>query len=159
MLGISQLSAIAAYPLPAYPGREEEGLLSQLLRKKLEVGVEEWVQDGRETGEQVLLGPEKGIGAGEEAEAWRSLWEWAGVEANGVAREYDWGGDLDDESEEENADGNEEGKADEKDGGGANGVNLGEEGLMGGAGDGGGGKPVPLDDILRFMARGEPMKS
>lgn len=34
------------YPLPEYPGRTQEGLLGQLLRKKLEPGVEDWVQEG-----------------------------------------------------------------------------------------------------------------
>ncbi|KAK1480428.1 RNA polymerase II mediator complex component Med8 [Colletotrichum tamarilloi] len=37
------------FPDVAYPGRVHENILLQLLRKKLEPGVEEWVERGRET--------------------------------------------------------------------------------------------------------------
>src|SRR5947207_2205118 len=41
-------NATVAYPLPNFPGRTQEELLGQLLRKKLEPKVEDWVQQGRE---------------------------------------------------------------------------------------------------------------
>ncbi|KAK3178154.1 hypothetical protein OEA41_000287 [Lepraria neglecta] len=47
------LSSLAAYPLPTYPGREKEPELNQLLRKKLEPHVEDWVEDGRKAGEEI----------------------------------------------------------------------------------------------------------
>ncbi|KAI9833892.1 MAG: hypothetical protein M1819_003401 [Sarea resinae] len=40
-------AATTAYPLPTFPGRTEEVLLGQLLRKKLEPDVEDWVEKGR----------------------------------------------------------------------------------------------------------------
>jgi mediator of RNA polymerase II transcription subunit 8 len=36
-----------AYPSTNFPGRTQENLLFQLLRKKLEPGVESWVEEGR----------------------------------------------------------------------------------------------------------------
>lgn len=40
---------MALHPSPNYPGRHHEGILTQLLRKKLEPDVEELVERGRET--------------------------------------------------------------------------------------------------------------
>lgn len=45
------LNRTVAYPSTNYPGRTQEGLLGQLLRKKHEPGVESWVEKGREDGE------------------------------------------------------------------------------------------------------------
>ncbi len=44
------LSALVAYPSPQFPGRQHEGLAGVLLRKKMEPGVESWVEEGRITG-------------------------------------------------------------------------------------------------------------
>lgn len=44
------LSRTVAYPSTNYPGREQEGLLAQLLRKKIEPQVESWVEGGRAVG-------------------------------------------------------------------------------------------------------------
>lgn len=41
---------LAVFPLPEFPGRTQEGLLGQLLRKKLEPGVEDWVAKSLEEG-------------------------------------------------------------------------------------------------------------
>ena len=139
-----QFGATAVYPLPSYPGRDEEGLLSQLLRKKLEVGVEEWVEQGREEGQRVLTSSSPSPGAA--AAKWRALWEWAGIEANGVARVYDWGGDLEDEDEEEDDEDGEEDGAGDRDAG-----DAGKEQSNGGVS---GGTLIPLDDMMRFMAKG-----
>jgi len=38
---------IVVYPCTNYPGREQEGLLTQLLRKKVEPKVEDWIAEGR----------------------------------------------------------------------------------------------------------------
>lgn len=143
-----QLAATSVYPLPVYPGREEEGLLSQLLRKKLEVGVEEWVEQGKEGGDQVLTTP----GA---AKSWRGLWEWAGVEANGVARKYDWGGDL--EEDDEDDDGSDDEKGDAR-------VKMESQDAVQGVGEtkpdarAATSKPLSLDEIMRYMTKGEEGK-
>lgn len=42
------LSKTVVYPSTNYPGRTQEGLLGQLLRKKLEPHVETWVEEGRD---------------------------------------------------------------------------------------------------------------
>ena len=53
------LEHLAVFPLPGFPGREQEGLLGQLLRKKLEPNIEDWVAEGREFGRsgQALVTP------------------------------------------------------------------------------------------------------
>ena len=58
------------YPSTNYPGRTQEGLLGQLLRKKLEPQVETWVEQGL-AAETDVNGVAK---AGENEE---ELWSWA----------------------------------------------------------------------------------
>ena len=43
------LQRVAIHPSANFPGRTQEGLLPQLLRKKLEIPVEDWVNEGRTT--------------------------------------------------------------------------------------------------------------
>lgn len=50
------LKSAHAYPSPAFPGHTQEGLLNQLLRKKLEPGVEGWIETG-------LKSDQSGVGA------------------------------------------------------------------------------------------------
>ena len=93
------------------------------------------------------------------------LWEWAGVAANEQARRHEWGGDFtaeereggvenvitglkrtfeDEEESEEDEEGDDkmpDVKASEK--------NLPEEVD---------GKPLPMDDVLRFLVKGEEPK-
>lgn len=125
--------------MPSFPGQAQEALLHQLLRKKLEVGVEEWVVRGRGVGEGVL-----GAGGvkGEEVEA---LWQWAAVAANEEARRYEWGGDGGEEEEEEDEDGDDEEEEGGKEGGGEGGAAA-------------GGKPLAVEEVLRFLVRGEAGK-
>lgn len=59
---------VAVHPSTNFPGRTQEGLLPQLLRKKLEIPVEDWVNEGRT------------IQATNEADKEKEndeLWEWA----------------------------------------------------------------------------------
>jgi mediator of RNA polymerase II transcription subunit 8, fungi type len=59
---------VAVHPSTNFPGRTQEGLLQQLLRKKLEPHVEEWVDEGRT------------VQATNEAEKEKDdeeLWKWA----------------------------------------------------------------------------------
>ncbi|EHK19181.1 uncharacterized protein TRIVIDRAFT_49463 [Trichoderma virens Gv29-8] len=64
-------SRIAVHPSTNYPGRTQEGVLTQLLRKKLEPDVEELVAQGRETAR--LATPE---GIAELQSIWDELREW-----------------------------------------------------------------------------------
>ncbi|KAL8989893.1 MAG: hypothetical protein Q9169_008256, partial [Polycauliona sp. 2 TL-2023] len=110
-------TSLSIIPLPSYP-RDQEGLLLQLLRKKLEPGVEGWVEEGlgyigggvegyrenhrggegeggdvgRGDGEGYMGGGGEGGGKGGEmhVEEWKELWEWAPVRANEEARGYEW---------------------------------------------------------------------
>ncbi|KAL9127650.1 MAG: hypothetical protein Q9217_003518 [Psora testacea] len=133
------LASTAVYPLPSYPGREQEPLLNQLLRKKLEPGVEEWVEQGRKTGEAVT-------GSGR-AEEWRELWVWAGMAGNEQARTHDWGGEGSEESEGEDQE--EVGKKMPR-------VGKGEEQVEGA--NKGKSKPLSMGEVLGFLNRGEEPK-
>lgn len=79
---------MAVFPLPSYPGRTQEALLGQLLRKKLEPEVEDWVAEGRQVAEEAGMGDE------ETRSGMLELWSWAGMAANELARGHEWGGDF-----------------------------------------------------------------
>ncbi|KAK1978375.1 mediator of RNA polymerase II transcription complex subunit 8-domain-containing protein [Colletotrichum cereale] len=66
------------FPDVAYPGRVHENILTQLLRKKLEPGVEEWVERGREATRELRASASEGGGAGEAGleEVWRGVRDW-----------------------------------------------------------------------------------
>ncbi|KAL8900923.1 MAG: hypothetical protein Q9192_000805, partial [Flavoplaca navasiana] len=46
----STLDNLSVFPLPTFPAKEQENVLLQLLRKKLEPAVEEWVEEGARVG-------------------------------------------------------------------------------------------------------------
>ncbi|KAG9648575.1 hypothetical protein KCU64_g9749, partial [Aureobasidium melanogenum] len=85
------------YPLPSYPGRTQEDLLTQLLRKKLQPQVEDWIANGERHAANSALDPSQtnGSSANRSPPAPQSmnpaqltdLWEWAGREGNRIARE------------------------------------------------------------------------
>ena len=96
----------------------------------------------------------------------RELWEWAGITANEQARKHEWGGEYtlaemeagienvvtglkDEEGEDE--EGEEEGM------GGVSGA-VGVEGSESEKLEERGGKTLAMDDILRFLVRGEEPK-
>jgi len=149
---------MAAFPLPCYPGRavEAEGLLQRLLRKKLEVGAEGWVEEGGERGREAVQGRglEGGEKEGEEEGGlggeWMGeggLWVWAGMEANRVARGYRWGGvGGEEEDGEDEEDEDMEGEEDEKGESGGREEKDGESI--------GGGEMLPVGDVLRFLSTG-----
>ena len=136
------LSSLAAYPLPNYPGRDQEIILHKILRKKLEPQVEDWVEEGRATGATLTAQGGK--------EELLELWEWAGMAANEQARKHEWGGEYTLEEVE----------------GGIENVVTGLEGRLGEESEGeeeenednGEGKEVmkgvALENVLRFMATG-----
>lgn len=146
--------------MPLYPGREQEPVLNQLLRKKLEPHVEDWVEEGRLAGEE-LIKEDDGKGRDEVID----LWEWAGMAANEQARKHAWGGDYtaeeieggienvvtglrDEESDEE--------EDEKEDNGGAWSAQA--EGHENRKPEEGGGKPLSMDEILRFLVKGEEPK-
>jgi len=157
---------MAAFPLPSYPGRavEAEGLLQRLLRKKLEVGAEGWVEEGRGRGRKMVEGNESEGGLIGEGEVGgegnggerglmgeEGLWVWAGMEANRVARGYRWGGvgeEQEDGEDEEDED--MEGDEDEKGESGGR-EEKGGESIGGGEG---GGEMLPVGDVLKFLSTG-----
>lgn len=131
-----------------------------MLRKKLEPHVEDWVEQGRLAGEEVVK-EDGGRGREEITE----LWEWAGITANEEARKHDWGGEytaeeieggienvvtgLRDEDSDEEEDEMED-KGDD------------QSGRMNGHENKspveGRGKPLSMNDILRFLVKGEEPK-
>lgn len=62
-------SRTVVYPSTNFPGRTQEGLLGQLLRKKLEPQVESWVEEGRTI--------EKDAETTVAGENLNELWKWA----------------------------------------------------------------------------------
>ncbi|MCJ1312628.1 mediator of RNA polymerase II transcription subunit 8 [Agyrium rufum] len=89
--------SMVVYPSPDFPGKTEEGLLGQLLRKKLEPNVEDWAAEGRKTAteasikkNEALAGGRSGISDGE----LRDIWSWAGLAANEEARKHRWGSNF-----------------------------------------------------------------
>jgi mediator of RNA polymerase II transcription subunit 8, fungi type len=62
------LDQTVVYPSTNYPGRTQEGLLGQLLRKKYEPQIETWVDEGRTIQAESTEGKEENI---------EELWNWA----------------------------------------------------------------------------------
>jgi mediator of RNA polymerase II transcription subunit 8, fungi type len=67
-----------AYPLTNFPGHTQQGLLTQLLRKKLEPGAEKWVED------HTIHAKGIGEGGSSKAEELRELWSWAGPTSQSI---------------------------------------------------------------------------
>jgi mediator of RNA polymerase II transcription subunit 8, fungi type len=83
------LSSLVAFPLPQYPSSQAH-LLEHLLRTKLEPEAEEWVEKGREIGQEKATGRHAGLSQSDRDE----LWQWAPVAANDEIRKQNWGGDY-----------------------------------------------------------------
>ncbi|KAL8841116.1 MAG: hypothetical protein Q9176_003457 [Flavoplaca citrina] len=146
----STLNHLSVFPLPTFPAKEQENVLLQLLRKKLEPAVEEWVEEGARVGKGIdVAGGWEGRRKedGMDQEKWRELWDWGPVRANEEARGYEWftgewtgeemeGGMDVDAGEEEGEDQVGDGKGEER-----------EEGVEET-------KAVKMEDVLRFMSTG-----
>lgn len=123
--------------------------MNQLLRKKLEPHVEDWVEEGRAAGEKL-----------EDREEVTELWQWAMMAANEEARKHEWDGaeytleeremgvenvvtglrrGVYEESSSDEEEKEEEGGEKEK---------IREE-------EAGDKKPMAMDDLLRFLVKGE----
>ncbi|RKF58514.1 Mediator of RNA polymerase II transcription subunit 8 [Erysiphe neolycopersici] len=68
------LSSTVVYPIPNYPGREQEGLLGQLLRKKFEPEVESWVENGKKTAMELQHAEQEEEEKEEELKTWAAEW-------------------------------------------------------------------------------------
>ena len=166
------LSSAHVYPLPGFPGRSQEageGMLRELLRKRLEPGSEDWVLKGQEADAELVAGKGNtgagaGAGAGAELGAegmgekeFEQLWDWAGPAENDLARKLLVGvlifEDDDNEDDDEDEDDGDKmdvdgaAKKDDKAAAGKKQVDV---------------KPqLPLEDVLRYMytgnARAGPM--
>lgn len=164
-------ASIAVYPLPEFPGRTEENLLGQLLRKKLEPNVEDWVDQGRKAASE-LHGGQKGL----TEEGMVELWDWAGRAANEEARRREWGDDFTLEEREMGVENvvtglrrkldQDDEESDEEEGGGENGTS--DKMDIDRNSDPAKSElepfqtnrpPLPMDDILRFMSTGAEPKN
>ncbi|KAI9894903.1 MAG: mediator of RNA polymerase II transcription subunit 8 [Vezdaea aestivalis] len=74
------LQALSTAPLPAFPVKEED-VLTQLVRKKGEVGVEIAMESAESVGREVGTG-------------WEEVWKWAAPRVNEIARARDWEGEF-----------------------------------------------------------------
>ncbi|KAI5272624.1 hypothetical protein E4T47_04138 [Aureobasidium subglaciale] len=94
------LAGAHVYPLPSYPGRTQEDLLTQLLRKKLQPQVEDWIANGVRHAAIVNQDPAQTNGTSSNVlepgpspqqtmttAQLADLWNWAGPEGNRVARD------------------------------------------------------------------------
>ena len=71
-----------------FPGHTQENLLGQLLRKKLDPRVEDWIEGytsplERDNGGQEVNGAEAAV-SGLSSEELKELWNWAGPTSNGI---------------------------------------------------------------------------
>jgi len=85
------------YPLPSYPGRTQEDLLTQLLRKKLQPQVEDWIANGERHAANNTIDPNHTNGSSADPTAsepqpmsttqMTDLWKWAAQEGNRIGSE------------------------------------------------------------------------
>jgi len=113
------------------------------MRKKLEPGVEDWVDEGRAIGGEVLgyAGGDADAGVEERMGEIEELWQWAGMAANQEARRHEWGGEFTVEEREGVVTGLKEEEEDEEDE-----EEEEEEGK---------GEAMAMEDVLRFLVKGE----
>ena len=76
-----------AYPLTSFPGPSQEHMLGQLLRKKLDPSVEDWIRENTTKTQAVpqVNGVENHDG-GLQNEELRDLWKWAASTSNSIVR-------------------------------------------------------------------------
>ena len=142
-----------AYPLPNFPGPSREGELGQLLRKKLDPGVENWIYEH-------TTKPQAGAqtnGAGQHDQGLkdkelRELWSWAPQTSNNIVVAMM----EEDEGEADEGDDEDEDEADEVGGEGMEGIQP-TAGLSAKEEDGIdlSQPPIPLESVLRFMTTGK----
>lgn len=68
-------TSLHVYPLPVFPGHTQEGLLQQLVRKKLDVKAEDWIEESVGISKEQQSNGEAGALSGEDM---KELWSSAG---------------------------------------------------------------------------------
>ncbi|KAI9662652.1 MAG: mediator of RNA polymerase II transcription subunit 8 [Alyxoria varia] len=94
------LGAAHAYPIPSFPSRNHENVVNQLLRKKLEPPVENWIEEGHN--EAAGLHGKDGTMSDCESRQYRNLgreqfeklWAWAATDPLSQIGEIPWGIDY-----------------------------------------------------------------
>lgn len=84
------LQSAHVYPSASFPGRTQENLLAQLLRKKIGPSDEDWIKEGHEAVAAIAGSydrPTEASDAHLNDNTFDQLWEWAGPAANNVAKE------------------------------------------------------------------------
>ncbi|KAF8856075.1 hypothetical protein BDZ45DRAFT_692066 [Acephala macrosclerotiorum] len=137
------LNRTVVFPSTNFPGRTQEGLLTQLLRKKLEPQVETWVEEGR-TAQQ-----NEETGGKEEEEFLTSAKDWF------TLRMVKWG--EEEQPQEYTADEMAKGVEHVNTGLKPDDISDDEDEDMADAGVAPGGKARSLEDILRFATTGNVM--
>jgi mediator of RNA polymerase II transcription subunit 8, fungi type len=102
----STFQRVVVYPSTNYPGRTQEGIIMQLLRKKLEPDVETLVEAAREAALAAGIDPKASFNSTEDAQQRKERKKRAKMEAE--MQGYASNGDDDDE-DEDNSDDSEEG--------------------------------------------------
>ena len=161
-----------AYPLTNFPGHMQENLLGQLLRKKLEPRVEDWIEEHTIKGEREGVAQVNGAAAGLGKDELKELWSWATMESSGVVGPMrdDDGAFWDDFTIAEREAGTEnvatglrrklDGESDDEDEDDVNGDKMedvtpsSKTPTQDEAGVDTSLPPLPLDDVLRFMSTG-----
>lgn len=173
---------MVAYPTSDFPGRTQEGLLGQLLRKKLEPSVDSWVERGARAATDAFAPPADVTGTAmaidrtglTEVEL-AELWDWAPPAANAEARKRNWGGNFTLEEREmgienvktglrrkledyDDEDDDDEEEDSDGEAGDAMDTSVGTATLGAAGTDGTKSKeeipPLPLDNVFRFMVTG-----
>lgn len=83
-------ASLSVFPLPSYPGRTQEDLLLQLVRKKLEPDIEDWVAQATALAENAISTASHSYGGMRQAEDYQELWKWAGEEAKRLSDRHDY---------------------------------------------------------------------
>ncbi|KAF2814897.1 uncharacterized protein BDZ99DRAFT_458863 [Mytilinidion resinicola] len=105
------LQRMHSSPLATFPGQSQSNLLHQLLRKKLEPNVEDWISEGLGYASKFCEMGEFGDGSaagqtedGLDEYSVSELWEWAGPAENDIARQVFTAEDEDEEDDEDDED-------------------------------------------------------
>ncbi|KAI9762785.1 MAG: mediator of RNA polymerase II transcription subunit 8 [Chaenotheca gracillima] len=160
------LASTPVHPLGHFPGRAQHQLLVELLRKKPEPGVVEWMDKGRQIGKGGAVNGEEGV----DLDMLTQLWEWApGVmrrskKRKAVQKSLGMAADEDDEDDDEEDDEDEAASEGEGEQGQEEDKNEDEEmrdiGDEGGARNEdsslalGGARPMRIEDWMKFVSTG-----
>ncbi|KAK9389191.1 mediator of RNA polymerase II transcription complex subunit 8-domain-containing protein [Lipomyces mesembrius] len=140
------LRATNAYPLPSFPVVQETGLLTTLLRKRVEPEVDEWIKAGAQEGAMQQASSNTAAGIGTKKRVQDDVWYFAREVVDNERESRVWDGIFTGEELISNGDG------DHKDGSSSSAA------ILDGGGGGGGGREgdmeVSLEQVLRYVYQG-----